>query len=259
MHARLRPWVVLAGLVMAGGAQAAEPENVVVRNRLYNPEGTFELGVEVSSTIVQQMVSHTNIQAIGAYNFNREWAAEVLVGYAVSGLTDIANQVSSQISSVTPAQTPTINDFSNMWQMKFNAVADARWAPIYGKLSLSAEIPVHFQAYLVAGGGVASLQRTSVAYCLSPAGTDANNDSICPDPLVENRVAPVAQFGGGLRFFIGPHVALRLEVRDYAFTDQYNVNIQRAEAEAGSTTAGTPASAGIEQLVFMTAGLTYIF
>src|SRR6185503_5188415 len=105
--------------------------------------------------------------------------------------------------------------------------AGARWAPIYGKLNLFADLPVHFQAYLGAGGGVAGMERTSVTYCLAPSTTDQAGNPLCDQPLDEKRVSPLAQFGGGLRFFLGQHAALRLEARDYTFPDKFQINIDR--------------------------------
>ncbi len=37
--------------------------------------------------------------------------------------------------------------------MGVNGSIGARWQPIYGKINLIAELPVHFQLYLWAGGG----------------------------------------------------------------------------------------------------------
>jgi outer membrane beta-barrel protein len=252
--------LVLAVLALASSARAAEPEKVVVRNRLYSPEGSIELGVDVSTAVISRLIDHQNFQAAFAYNFTNEWAIEAMAGYAYSHHTSIADQVTSEVASKSPTTTPTVDDFPDLWEIKWNVVAGARWAPIYGKLSLSAELPVHFQAYLAAGGGAAGLQRTSVTYCLSASSVDDAGNSTCTQPLVENRVSPVVQFGGGLRFFIGPHAALRLEARDYTFPDRYQTNIQRAAAEAGDPNQGTYVSnPGFEHVVFLTAGVTYIF
>src|SRR5580700_379406 len=161
MSARLRPLlVVMAVLLIAPLCRAAEPENVVVRNRLYSPAGSVELGVDVGASIIERLISNTNLQAVGAYNFTNEWAIEALVGYAISGHTSIADQVTSEVASKDVNTTPQVDDFSGLWEIKWNAVVGARWAPIYGKLSLSSEIPVHFQAYLLGGGGAAGLSRT---------------------------------------------------------------------------------------------------
>jgi outer membrane beta-barrel protein len=260
------PKALVALLVtVAPAARAAEPEKEVVRNRLYRNEGKIEAGAQVGFSLINRLTDHTNFQAVGAYNFTNEWAAEVFAGYALSKHTSIADQVTGETASVRTATTPRIDDFSSLWELKWNVTAGARWAPIYGKLSLSAELPIHFNFYLAAGAGVAGTSRTSVTYCQSQTPAQDSNGSVtCLDPLVESRVTPVVQFGAGLRFFVGDHVALRLEARDFAFPDKYRVDIDRTAAETegpgGDPQQGTQASSpGFQHVVFLTAGLSYIF
>jgi hypothetical protein len=121
---------------------------------------------------------------------------------------------------------------------------------------------VHFQMYLGAGAGVAGLRRESVTYCLAAAVPDPNNPGakICDAPLVENRISPLAQFGGGMRFWLGPKAVLKLEARDYTFPDKYQVNINRAQAATGDPNAGQAVSSpGFEHVIFISAGVSYIF
>lgn len=250
----------LAAALLASTAFAAEPERVVVRNRLYNPQGQMELGVEVGTSLINRLVSHNNLQATGAYNFTNEWAVEVFGGYALSSHTDIADQVNSEVASKPTNTFQTVDDFAGLWQMQWNVAGGVRWAPIYGKLNLFADLPVHFQAYLGAGAGVAGMERKSVTYCLSPSTKDADGNALCDDPLDEKRTSPLAQFGGGLRFFLGQHAALRLEARDYTFPDKFQININRAQAQAGDPNAGEQVSSpGFEHIVFLSAGVSYIF
>jgi outer membrane beta-barrel protein len=253
----------LAALLCASTAFAAAPEQVVVRNRLYEPSGHVELGIEASTSLINRLVSHDNFQLATAYNFSNEWAIELLAGYALSSHTDTADQiVTDPRSNANKAisSTPTIDDFAGLWQMQWNAVLGARWAPIYGKLNLLADVPVHFQFYVGAGGGVAGLSRTSVTYCLAPEVKGDTGTPVCNDPLEESRVAPVFQFGGGFKFWMGPHWALRLEGRDYFFPDAYQVAIDRASAAGGNAHAGQDVSSpGFEHVVFMSAGVSYLF
>jgi len=259
----------LAALFCASSAFAAEPERVVVRNRLYNPAGHFELGAEVSTSLINRLVSHDNFQLAAAYNFSDEWAIELLGGYAYATHTDIADQITTGAQSI-PAKPvssfQTVDDFAGLWELQWNAVLGARWAPIYGKLNLLADVPVHFQFYVGAGGGAAGLSRTSVTYCLDArpgdrAQTDADTgEPTCIDPLQETRVAPVFQFGGGFKFWAGQHWGLRLEARDYFFPDSYQVGIDRARAAGGDVNAGQDVSSpGFEHVVFLSVGVTYIF
>lgn len=262
-----------AGLMLAASsAFAAEPERVVVRNRLYNPAGHFELGVEVSTSLINRLVSHNNFQLAAAYNFSNEWALELLGGYALAQHTDIADQITTGGKSI-PAKPissfQTVDDFAGLWEIQWNAVLGARWAPIYGKLNLLADVPVHFQFYVGAGGGAAGLSRTSVTYCLdsrAPSGPgdvpqkDADGNATCNEPLTEARVSPVFQFGGGFKFWMGSKAALRIEARDYFFPDAYQVSINRAQAALHDENAGEEVSSpGFEHVIFLSLGVTYLF
>jgi len=252
--------LVLATLMLASSAFGAEPERVVVRNRLYNPEGQIELGVEAGMSVINRLVSTDNFQVTGAYNFTNEWAVELFGGYALSGHTDIADQVNSEVASKPINTFQTVDDFAGLWEMKWNVAAGARWAPIYGKLNLFADLPVHFQAYIAGGPGVAGLERKSVTYCTAAPTQDADGNTICDQPLDETRVAPMGQVGGGLRFWLGPKVILRLEARDYFFPDKYQINIDRQVAQSGVTDAGQEVgSPGFENIVFLSAGLSFVF
>lgn len=247
-------------LLSARTALAAEPERVVVRNRLYNPEGQLELGVQAGLSLVNRLVSHTNLQGTAAYDFTNELALELFGGYAISSHTDIADQVKSEVASHSLTNHQTDNDFAGLWQIQWNAAAGIRWAPIYGKLNLFADVPVHFQMYLGAGGGAAGLHRESATYCLAPPSKDANNVPTCDKPLVEDRVSPIAQFGGGMRFWLGPKAVLKLEARDFAFPDKYQQNINRNQAATGDPAAGQAvANPGFEHVIFVSAGVSYIF
>jgi outer membrane beta-barrel protein len=186
---------------------------------------------------------------------------ELFGGYALSSHTDVANQVNSEVASHSTTSHTTDADFAGLWQIQWNTAAGLRWAPLYGKLNLFADMPVHFQMYLGAGAGVAGLRRESVTYCLAPAATDATTGTkLCDQPLVENRISPLAQFGGGMRFWLGPKAVLKLEARDYTFPDKYQVNINRAQAATGDPAAGQQVSSpGFEHVIFVSAGVSYIF
>lgn len=260
MRIRLSSSLAVLTLLFGTAAHAAEPEKVVVKNRLHVPEGKVELGAQVGQALINRLTDHTNFQARGAYNFTNEWAAELMGGYAYSRHTSIANQVTSEVASKKVDTTPVVDDFPSLWEMKWNVVAGARWAPIYGKLNLVAELPVHFQAYVGAGAGVGGLSRTSVTYCLQDASKDAAGNVTCAEPLTETRVSPLIHFGGGLRFFVGRSVALNIEARDYTFPDKYQAEIDRKAAISGNAEAGKYIqSPGFQNVVFVTAGLSYLF
>jgi len=257
--------VALLGLVAAAPAYAQESlEKVVVRNRLYNAAGRFELGVDVGFTLVNQLTSHTNLNLDLAYNLTDEFAIELMGGYALSSHTGLADEVANAVmlNPVNPASTNNgwpnvVDDMANLWQMQGNAMAGLRWAPIYGKLSLF-EIPVHFQTYVWAGGGAGSFTRTSVVYCLQASGTTCNAWE------TENKVSWLASAAFGLRFFIFGGSSIKVEMRDYLWQDSYLVQIDRRIGQgspgAPGGPTGTPSTtAGMTNQLFLNLGYTYTF
>jgi outer membrane beta-barrel protein len=140
-----------------------------------------------------------------------------------------------------------------------HAELNLRWSPIYGKLNLLGELPIHFQAFLTLGGGAGQFQFYSPVFCLQEGTIPDPNDPLNTNPFTETSnpneigspsfqaqntgakipgcvyplhmtdIKPVGNFGGGLRIFITKNVALKLEVRDYFFPDFYFISIQRSQ------------------------------
>jgi outer membrane beta-barrel protein len=267
-------------------ARAAEVENEAVRNREFTVEKRVEVGANFGLTILNMLTSHIDASADVAYNFTEAWALVLGGGYAFGSHTSVANDVFREVGSkdpVPPCPTPTppgcvggsgalsnAADFANLWMMQEHAELNLRWSPIYGKLNLAGELPVHFQVFITAGGGAADFQFYSPVFCLQRGmvfdpDDPNNNDTFtetssqaqiqkslsdttnntgakiqgCVFPLSENTWKPVINFGGGLRVFITKNIAIKLEFRDYIFPDQYFININRT-AIGGGALQGQP-------------------
>jgi outer membrane beta-barrel protein len=278
MKSFLRALTLLAAgsALLPAPVLGAEPEKVVVRNRLYTNSGKLEAGATVGFTPVTFLVRHTNLGANLAYNLDEQWALEVAGGWALSSQTSVAESASVEVVQSNPSSKHKIvDDFEDLWQMSWNATLVARWSPIYGKVNVAAELPVHFNAYLLAGGGVGGMERDSLVYCMGGAEGLSRSQYTCRaeladssrydlTPLHDSAVKPVVVGGAGLRFFLADWAGLRLEVRDFIFADEFLVNIDRAAAERDSPGAepaeGTPApDAGLTHLVFLNVGATFTF
>lgn len=233
-------------------------EKVAVRNRLYNPGGRLELSPHVSFMILNQLTDHINFNLGAAYNVSDTLAFELRGGYALSRHTGLAKQVSEQLLQRDPKNEVKItDDLANLWEMNANAILGVRWQPIYGKLSLLAELPVHFQTYLWVGGGGATFKRESIVYCKQ---VTSRADGTCGDWLTETKAGPVGSAAFGFRFFTHQKGGITLEVRNYIYPDSYRVSIDRGNAEKGSETEGTPKSSpGLTTLWMFDLGYTYIF
>lgn len=258
----------LAVLTAAGSAFAADDgelvEKVAVRNRLYTVAGRWEVGGNVGLAILSRLTDHYNLNVSGAYNFTDWLGLELRGGYAISMHTSLARQIQDDFYKNTSISR--VNDLSDLWEMKANGILGLRFQPIYGKINLMAELPVHFQLYGWVGGGAGLFGRESLVIC--PVKTNASE---CGEYFTESKVSPIVSLALGFRFFIpgvtsagnvvGQRHSIKLEVRDWSFLDSYYVNVDRAASNAGNPTAGGMQSpnAGITNLVMIDLGYSFIF
>ncbi|MEW5737702.1 MAG: outer membrane beta-barrel domain-containing protein [Myxococcota bacterium] len=257
----------LAVLLSAGGAFADEGElveKVAVRNRLYTVAGRWEVGGNVGIAMLSRLTDHYNLNVSGAYNFTDWLGLELRTGYAISMHTSLARQI--QDDFYTNTSISTANDLSDLWEMKFNGILGLRFQPIYGKINLMAEVPIHFQLYGWVGGGVGMFFRESLVIC--PNKTSASE---CGGYFTEEKISPLVSLALGFRFFIpgvtssgnvvGQRHSIKLEVRDWSFLDSYYVGVSRAQSNPGNPTAGGMQSpnAGITNLVMIDLGYAFLF
>jgi outer membrane beta-barrel protein len=242
-------------------------EKVVVRNRLYNVKGRFEVGANFGFSMLAKLVDHYNLNVSAGYNFMDALAAELRVGYAITQHTGLATDISEKFFAQSKTAVPNATDLTDLWEMNFNAIVGLRWQPVYGKLGLMAELPVHFQFYLWVGGGVAMLSRTSVVICNREGKNPETNKNAClqflqgEDGTSPSRVGPLVSLAVGFRFFLTDNHVVRFEFRDWSWIDSYLENASRTGALQASnpTGNGTPVSSNITNLVQLDLGYTFIF
>jgi outer membrane beta-barrel protein len=108
----------------------------------------------------------------------------------------------------------TVQDFelAGLWRPVWFAGANVLYAPFYGKFSIFSEVEGAFQLYALAGAGADGLERPDQTGALVKAIRFAGN------------------FGGGIRLFFTPDLAVRVEVRENigynALVDGPDGNIQ---------------------------------
>jgi len=262
----------LAVLLATPSSRAAEP---LVRNRLHSMEGRWELGLGAALTPVTYLTRHTRLSLSGAYHLSEQFSFEVSGGWAFSSHTSVAEAASLEIvRAELGSRYQVVDDFEDLWRMTWSGTAAMRWAPVYGKLNLASELPVHFQAYLFAGGGVSGFVRDSLVYCVgSPSSrglavceAGVAGDANVLTPLSERAIRPVLMGGLGVRLFLTQRFSVQLEARDLSFPDSYRKDIDRARAETdvaakdGTAREGVRAeSPGFTHLVFLQAGTSIVF
>ncbi len=255
--------MLTSNFALADEGEAALVEKVAVRNRLYNVDGHWEFGGNAGFSLLSRLTEHYNLNLSGAYNVAEWLGLELRGGYAISMHTSLANQLQSDFA--INSSISTANDMADLWEMTANAIIGARFQPIYGKVNLVAELPVHFQFYLWAGAGFGLFKHQSLAICAVKSG------STCSQFLTELKPGPLVSVALGFRFFFstsapvpgaktGQH-SVKIEVRDYSYLDSYYINVKRADATAANPTAGGQLSpnAGITNLVQLDVGYAYIF
>ena len=273
--------LVLSLLVAAPAfAQAQDDvlvEKVVVRNRLFNVEKRWEVGATLGFSLLSRLTEHYTFDATLAYNLFDWLAFELMGGYAYSRHTSLARDVADQWATNTAT---TANDLSDLWEMTANGLVGVRWQPLYGKIGIFAEYPIHFQFYVWLGGGVALFKRESVVICNQRAGatcssaddpTDANGNVLATDVFFqETKVSGLLSLALGMRFFIpvvGNNHSIRVEIRDYSYLDSYLIKVNRMFAmnPANPTGNGEQESPGrmpnfgVINLVQVHIGYAYMF
>ncbi len=260
--------LVLLGLLISSGGQAAEPEAVVVRNRLYSASNRFELQLNYSFGVANTLTATQGPVLDLAYHFHEAWAIDLLVGYMFGGVTDLLGQAQCPSGGSTTCGTSVFhsikpggfNDFPNLWTLNgLDVQLGVRWEPVYGKLSLFTAVPVHFKWYVGIDGGAAQFSRTSFDFCAQPL--NASGD--CPkdsggnyETLQENRWSWVASAATGLRFIFARQAALNLGLREYVWGDNYRTGFTASQF---GQPPPSPTKSGITPSLFADLGLSWTF
>lgn len=235
-------------LLTAGAAYADESEELVekvaVRNRLFSVEGRWELGGNVGFSFLPKLTDHYNLNLSGAYNVKDWFAVELRAGYAISRQTSLADQI--QTDFFTNTTISKASDAADLWELTGHGVVGARFQPVYGKLNLMSEVPVHFQIYLWAGGGAAYMKRESMVLCATRNGRE------CSEFQTEGKVSPLVSLALGFRFFIAQQHSIKFEFRDWSWLDSYRTGMDRSGQGGMEVT-------GVTNLVQIDLGYAFIF
>jgi outer membrane beta-barrel protein len=246
--------LVLLLTALSASAQEQVLDPAAVRHRLFSPGENLEASFTVGLPVREYLTAHYNLNVGFAFNLFDTFGVEARAGYALSRQTGLARSISE--SFLNREDKKITDELEDMWEMNLHGAVGARWAPIYGKLSLLADETAHFQAYLWGGGGVASLRRQSVIQCTQVGDRE---QGLCDNWLTEKRVAPVVSGAVGFRFFMFGGHALRFELRDWVFADQYRVNVVREDWEAGRESGEPAPNPGFTHLVQFDIGYTFLF
>jgi outer membrane beta-barrel protein len=233
-------------LAAAGAAGAGEvvygPDGAptVVQNKLHSMSGLWEVGGRVVTALNSAYVQHTGGVLSVTYHPNESFDFGVELSGNLTSLSDLATRIRTGIasSSTALAQTPPQwkNELAHADQLKYGAFVVARLAPVYGKLSLASELAIHLQVYVLLGVGAGGVHRESINLCAVSSAVG------CPDGpfLVTDSVKPMAELGGGLRFYLGDRLSLLVELRELL----YPTSLQTLTDPNVATSVATQSSLG---------------
>jgi outer membrane beta-barrel protein len=225
----LRTAALLAALA-AAPARASEAdafENKVppISGQLYPKAGRLELTPGVSFSVNDPFYAKTFGSLKLTWHVTEFFSAGLTAAGGLSsptGSTTIctANQGCAPASEEQLRQVPG--------KIEWMAGAEGAFAPVYGKLNLAAELPVHFDLCVLAGADWITYQKAvdATAAALGPPGSASSIGG---------------HLGLGMRFFFAGFMGLRFEVRDYLYS-----------ADVGS-------EKHLQNQLFLDLGLSFLF
>jgi len=228
-------------------------ESKAVEHRIYSLRDKWDLGVFGTFSMKNQLTESYGMGLVVDRSLGEYFGIDLMLNGNLGGLTNLAKSLRDAPSTLVGK----FDDLAGGGALIATGQIGIRFTPFYGKLSLSAEIPVHFHLYFVAGVGAAYVDYNSVLVCENDVA-----GGVCPDENFhhEGKVKPAFNVGGGLRFYITRLLSIRAEVRDIMFPDQQYSQVDLAKPASSSTNArganGYVSGAGITHtpLVFLGVG-----
>lgn len=232
---RTAPTLALAAVLAAlaprdaRGSAADAFENKVkpVSGQLYTKAGKLELTAPAG--IVSFNDAFFTKYMVGArlgYHFT-EWlslgVSASFGGTSATGSTNIC-PVGAACHPADAAQLAQVPG-----DIKWTGSAELAFSPVYGKVNVFAEKAIHFDLYLLLGGGLVAYREVLSA------------DQATQGQAAATITAPAFHGGLGGRIFLAPWLALRLEGRDVFYS------------------VSSLATGKVQSQLFLEAGLSFFF
>jgi outer membrane beta-barrel protein len=209
---------------------SAHADDPAVAKQLYDLSGRLEIILTPSMSVFDKYTRHVGTSLGLAYFLNDYIGFEVEGGYAFFStdrkLLDEILETSTELhDDVDPSRNIEKLPLTDLKRMTWWAMGGLVFNPLYGKLNFSAELAVSIHFYLVGGAGVAEYHYTE----LDHSSSCGNFDGFCKEDVkYDGGIHPSFYFGGGVRFHIGQHWSMRLEVRDVFFYDEYTAHYKES-------------------------------
>ncbi|MCL2012662.1 MAG: outer membrane beta-barrel domain-containing protein [Cystobacterineae bacterium] len=165
-----------------------------VSGQLFKLDGRFEVSPGIALSLRDAFFKKYVLGGLIAYHFTEELGIAFRGGYALSSISG-----STQVCEPTGCRKPTRQQLEASrayGNIRFMGDLELQWAPVYGKISLSAEAFLPFKLYVFIGPGMVSY---------GPKGQLKHS------------------FGGtaglGFRFVATRFLAVRMELRDFLYQE----------------------------------------
>ncbi|MCL2626112.1 MAG: outer membrane beta-barrel domain-containing protein [Cystobacterineae bacterium] len=166
-----------------------------VSGQFFKLDGRFELSPGVAFSLRDAFFNKYILGGLLAYHFTEELGLALRGGYALSTVSG-----ATQVCDTGGCQVPTrqkLESFSAYGNIRVMGDLELQWAPIYGKISLSAEAFLPFKLYVFIGPGV-------VMY----------------GPQGDLKLSFGGTAGIGFRFAATRWLAVRMEFRDFVYQER---------------------------------------
>jgi outer membrane beta-barrel protein len=169
-----------------------------VSGTLFLRSGRHELGPTLGISLSDAFFTKYMLGARYAYHATETLSIGAFGTFAASSPSGVVAKCDTNGAN---CRTPTAKDLRHTpGDFGANAGLDLSWAPLYGKISVLAESVLHFDTYLLLGGGM--LQSR-----IAPPGVDE----------VETSWRPEGHVALGQRYFVAPWGTIRIELRDMLY------------------------------------------
>lgn len=235
-------------------------EPAAVQNRLFSLDGKNDLAAFFAFSVNANLTRQFHLMLNYDRGFNEYFALDVLAGGGYGGLNSFANKIRDAAQGFGGVSDPidlgiVREDLEDAGALLATGQLGLRFTPVYGKLSLFSELPVHFNAYIVGGVGAALVQYNGILKC----GDQGLNGKTCgeaADFFSETKPTLGFNFGAGFRFFVNETISARIEFRDIVFPDHWYKN-PNADVNASPDDAPQEQS-GITHLPMLMLGVGFL-
>ncbi|HET9451979.1 MAG TPA: outer membrane beta-barrel domain-containing protein [Aggregicoccus sp.] len=176
-----------------------------VSGRLFSPKGRFELSPSGSVSLRDAFYTKYLVGGTLTYHPLESLGLGLRVGYSIPVVSGTA-QICTFDQGERGCRKPTEDelDRGGLGNLRMVAGLDAKWAPIYGKLSLLSSYFATFDMYGIVGASYVQYQ-----------GPTANTET-----GVQNYWTPGANVGVGFHVFLNRWISLRTELRDLIYVEK---------------------------------------